>query len=94
VLKYIGEGALHQVSRAITERLLTISSLRLVHSLSILQSGLAATIWNEFLPQALQQGTLIPKPEAVVIRHGLKDIQKALDKAREGYSACKLVVML
>jgi hypothetical protein len=65
-----------------------------VHSLSILQTGLASAIWNGFLPQALQQGTLVPKPDAVAVGHGLGDIQKGLDRAREGYSASKLVVML
>ncbi|KEF52954.1 uncharacterized protein A1O9_10860 [Exophiala aquamarina CBS 119918] len=64
------------------------------HGLSILQNGLASTIWNEFLPQALQDGTLVPKPDAVIVGHGLDDIQKGLNKAREGYSASKLVVTL
>lgn len=68
--------------------------VKFFHSLSILQSGLASAIWNDFLPQALQQGTVVPKPDALVVGHGLGDIQKGLDRARRGYSAAKLVVIL
>ncbi len=57
-------------------------------------SGIAGAIWNEFLPAALAQGRMIPKPDPVVVGNGLEEIQQGLNKAKEGYSAKKLVVRL
>lgn len=74
--------------------ILTGSFLYSVHAYQLLQRGLASTIWNEFLPQALEKGLVIPKPDPVVVGNSLEDIQKALDASIKGYSASKLIVML
>jgi NADPH:quinone reductase-like Zn-dependent oxidoreductase len=51
-------------------------------------------IYRDFLPQALVAGSFRPAPRAKVVGNGLEAIQSALELARTGMSASKLVVIL
>ncbi|KAH7144150.1 chaperonin 10-like protein [Dactylonectria estremocensis] len=51
-------------------------------------------IWEKFVPEALTNGFFQAKPDPLVVGHGLKDIQNALDVQRKGVSAKKIVVTL
>lgn len=46
------------------------------------------------MPEALAQGKLQAKPDALVAGHGLENVQMAMDKQKEGVSAKKVVVTL
>ncbi|KAF4333255.1 zinc-binding oxidoreductase [Fusarium beomiforme] len=51
-------------------------------------------IWKTFVPKALENGTLQPKPSPTVSGHNLHDVQRAMDLQRKGVSAKKIVVSL
>ncbi|EKG22422.1 aflH/ adhA/ short chain alcohol dehydrogenase [Macrophomina phaseolina MS6] len=51
-------------------------------------------IWQDFVPRALQEGRLQPKPDPLVVGTGLDKIQDGLDALRAGVSAKKIVVKL
>lgn len=55
---------------------------------------LAPAIWADFLPQALERGKFVPKPDPMIVGKGLGHIQKGLDAQRKGVSARKVVVVL
>ncbi|KAJ5733694.1 Polyketide synthase enoylreductase [Penicillium malachiteum] len=66
----------------------------------ILVDGLAdpdsvvSHIYEDFLPQALEQGQFVPAPPPHVVGNGLDKIQDALHLQRKGVSGKKLVVTL
>lgn len=67
----------------------------LVFGTSVTQDeDLAKAIWAEFLPAALAEGTIKPKPEPLITGKGLESIQKGLDTQRAGVRAKKVVVTL
>ncbi|KAL4894845.1 chaperonin 10-like protein [Aspergillus ambiguus] len=51
-------------------------------------------IWGTYVPQALEKGSLKPKPDPYVVGTGLKDIQHGVDVLKKGVSAQKVVVTL
>ncbi|CAG7953846.1 unnamed protein product [Penicillium salamii] len=51
-------------------------------------------IWGKFVPEALANGKLQAKPDALVVGTGLGDIQNALDIQKKGVSAKKVVVSI
>lgn len=51
-------------------------------------------VWSDFVPGALRNGQLKPKPDAEVIGKGLESIQAGLDVLKQGVSAKKLVIQL
>ncbi|PCG89283.1 Polyketide synthase, enoylreductase [Penicillium occitanis (nom. inval.)] len=51
-------------------------------------------IWKNFVPQALKNGKLMPKPEPYGVGRGLQDIQHALDVQKSGVSAKKVIIEL
>jgi hypothetical protein len=61
---------------------------------AIATEKLGAEIYNEFLPQALEQGKFRPAPQPEAAGHGLEDIPKAMEMQAKGVSAKKLVVLL
>ena len=54
----------------------------------------ALKIFDDFLPQALESGSFKAKPDPLVVGTGLEYAQKAIDTAKAGYSAKKVVVSL
>lgn len=59
------------------------------------EDGLVARkIWGEFVPDALAEGVLRPRPTELVVGRGLYFVQAGLDKQKEGVSARKVVVTL
>lgn len=59
-----------------------------------MQNEVGKAIYEDFLPQALQDGRFIPSPEPHVIGKGLEHIQEGMDLNRKGVSAKKVVVTL
>ena len=54
----------------------------------------AYNVIHAWLPRALADGSLQPKPDPQVIGEGLEHVQKAVDVVRNGVSATKVVVKL
>ncbi|KIW09310.1 uncharacterized protein PV09_00225 [Verruconis gallopava] len=55
---------------------------------------IAKAVWGEYVPKALENGSLKCKPDPLVMGSGLESIQAALDKHKEGVSGRKVVVSL
>ncbi|KAH8898521.1 NADPH quinone reductase [Thozetella sp. PMI_491] len=51
-------------------------------------------IFQDFLPSAIQDGLIKPKPTAWVVAEDLEGVQGAVDESRSGVSAQKIVVKL
>lgn len=58
------------------------------------QPEVGDAVWRKYVPEALRNGQLLPKPEPLVIKGGLHHIQEGLDTLRKGVSAAKVVVEL
>lgn len=54
----------------------------------------AGKIWGEFVPRALESGSLVARPEAFVAGKGLENIQAGLDRQKAGVSALKVEIVL
>ena len=59
-----------------------------------LDEDLARAIWSDSLPQALADGSFVPKPDPLIAGEGLESIQRGMDMQRKGVSARKVVVTL
>ncbi|MCJ1326570.1 hypothetical protein MMC10_003235 [Thelotrema lepadinum] len=59
-----------------------------------LEGSEALKVFEDFLPQALESGSFKAKPDPLVVGTGLEYAQKAIDTARAGVSARKVVVSL
>lgn len=57
-------------------------------------NAVAQAIWVDFVPKALEAGSLIPAPEPHIVGKGLESVQTAVDLIEKGVSASKLVVTL
>ncbi|GFF58250.1 hypothetical protein IFM46972_11047 [Aspergillus udagawae] len=51
-------------------------------------------VWRDYLPKALASGQFKPKPDPMVVGHGLDKIQHGLDIQKAGVSARKVVITL
>lgn len=49
-------------------------------------------IYENFLPQALASGQILPMPPAEVVGHGMESVEEACQKQKAGVSAKKIVV--
>ncbi|KAJ5263528.1 Polyketide synthase enoylreductase [Penicillium angulare] len=61
---------------------------------TIVENKVCKAIYRDFLPEALEKKVFQPAPEPLLVGHGLKSIQLALGRVREGMSAQKAVVSL
>jgi hypothetical protein len=66
--------------------------LLIVSSSSIFTNAVGPYIWREFLPKALENKTIVPAPEPLVVGEELRSVQLGLDKQKAGVSAQKVVV--
>ncbi|KIW11320.1 hypothetical protein PV08_10620 [Exophiala spinifera] len=59
------------------------------------EDGLVARkVWQEYVSGALEEGTLKPAPEELVVGNGLYYVQGGLDRQKQGVSARKVVITL
>lgn len=58
------------------------------------QPEVGDAVWRKYVPEALRNEQLLPKPEPFVVNGGLHHIQEALDTLKKGVSAAKVVVEL
>jgi NADPH:quinone reductase-like Zn-dependent oxidoreductase len=55
---------------------------------------LCVWVWNDFLPEALARGKVVPSPKPRVFDGGLRQLQEALNTLKAGVSGEKLVIKL
>jgi hypothetical protein len=61
---------------------------------SIKDDEVGKSVYADFLPEALAEGTFVAAPEAEVVGKGLENIQAAFEVQKKGVSAKKIVVSL
>lgn len=54
----------------------------------------AQAVWGKYVPEALANGSLICKPDPMVVGKGLEHIQAAMNRHKQGVSGQKVVVAL
>jgi NADPH:quinone reductase-like Zn-dependent oxidoreductase len=54
----------------------------------------AKKVWGSYVPSALKSGKLVPSPKALVVGNGLGEVQKGLDRQKQGVSARKVEIIL
>ncbi|EME40386.1 hypothetical protein DOTSEDRAFT_179479 [Dothistroma septosporum NZE10] len=59
---------------------------------AIFENDVGPTIWRDFLPKALKNGTIVPKPGPKIVGENLRSVQLGLDTQKKGVSAEKVVV--
>lgn len=69
-------------------------STKFVFGDTLVDNEVGPMMYERFLPQALAGGSFVAVPEAMVVGHGLEQIQHAVDVLKEGVSAKKVVVTL
>ncbi|KAK4553427.1 hypothetical protein LTR86_009484 [Recurvomyces mirabilis] len=63
-----------------------------ISSSAIFTNEVGPYIWREFLPKALESGTIVPAPEPLIVGEELRSVQLGLDTQKKGVSAAKVVV--
>ncbi|KAL8954753.1 MAG: hypothetical protein Q9193_007100 [Seirophora villosa] len=67
---------------------------KMAFAIDISNNKVGKAIFEDFLPQALAQGSYVAVPDAHVIGKGLEHVQAGLDYLKAGVSAQKVVVSL
>jgi NADPH:quinone reductase-like Zn-dependent oxidoreductase len=60
----------------------------------LVNNEVSRMVYEDFLLQALEEGSFVPAPKPLVVGKGLEDIQEALNLHMQGVSARKIVVSL
>lgn len=81
------------IGGTVHSRLKGVSS-KSINGSDLVVNEVGKAIYEDFLPQALEQGKFVPAPEAQVVGEGFEKIQEAMDMCKKGVSAKKLVVTL
>jgi NADPH:quinone reductase-like Zn-dependent oxidoreductase len=68
--------------------------IKQVQALYIMDNHVSKAIWEDFLPNALEEGSYVPAPPPQVVGQGLGALQDAVDLQMQGMSARKAVVVL
>ncbi len=69
-------------------------SSKMINGSDLQGNEVGKAIYEDFLPQALADGTFVPAPEPQVIGKGLEKVQEAMEMSKKGVSAKKIVVTL
>lgn len=67
---------------------------KMINGSELVANEVGKATYEDYLGQALEQKTFIPAPESRVVGKGLESVQDAIEIARKGVSAQKLVVSL
>lgn len=63
-----------------------------VGATGIWENDVGGYIWRKFLPIALDEGTIVAKPDPQIVGEELRSVQLGLDMQKKGVSAKKIVV--
>lgn len=67
---------------------------KMIYGTTLKNNEVSRLIYEDYLPNALAQGSYVAAPEAHVIGEGLNFIQIGLDAQRKGVSAKKIVIIM
>jgi len=67
---------------------------RHIFGTSLKDDEVGPMIYRDFLPHALASGSFVPAPPPMIVGHGLKALQTALETLKSGVSGAKVVVSL
>lgn len=73
---------------------LTIRLSVFAGTLAMQNQEIARSLWMDFLSKALEAGTIKAKPDPLIFPGGLRRIQEAMERQKQGVSARKVVVTL
>ena len=65
-----------------------------IYATTLIYNGVGKAVYEDYLPQALKEGSFVPAPKAEEVGTGIENIQTACTRLREGVSAKKVVVTL
>jgi len=82
-----------KASGSVSARMNGVSS-KMVFGSDLMANEVGKAIYQDYLPEALEQSLFIPAPEPQVVGKGLQYVQEAMDMSKKGVSAKKLVVTL
>lgn len=66
----------------------------MVNGNDLVANEVGKAVYEDFLPEALEQRSFVPAPEPQIVGRGLEHVQEAIDLIAKGVSAKKLVVLL
>lgn len=67
---------------------------KMINGSDLVANEVGKAVYEDFLPQALEQGSFVPAPEPEIVGRGLEHVQEAVDLIAKGVSVKKLVVLL
>lgn len=70
----------------------SVLTILTVGSSAIFDNDVGPYIWRDYLPKALDQGQILPKPDALIVGEELRSVQLGLDTQKKGVSAQKVVI--
>lgn len=62
-------------------------------TLAMQNHEIARSLWVDFLPKALETGIIKAKPDPLIFPGGLRQMQQAMERQKQGVSARKVVVI-
>lgn len=95
ILHALGGGTIASVGAAPDDLLGDVTVVRMgAGNIFTLEPEIGKAVWGEYVPWAMKSGKLIPNPKALVVGKGLENVQKGLDRQKQGVSARKVEVVL
>ncbi|KUJ19384.1 GroES-like protein [Mollisia scopiformis] len=93
VLEALGGGKISSVGAAPSNLPPKVTLARISGgALEPREPTVAMEVWGTYVPWALKSGRLLPRPKALIVGKGLENVQKGLDRQKEGVSAKKVVI--
>jgi NADPH:quinone reductase-like Zn-dependent oxidoreductase len=95
ILHALGGGTITSVGAAPDDLPADVAVTRISSgNIFALEPEIGKAVWGEYVPWALKSGGLVPNPKALVVGKGLDNVQKGLDRQKQGVSARKVEVVL
>lgn len=95
ILHALGGGKIASVGSAPDDLFGDVTVARILSGNIVSQEPeVAKKIWGSYVPSALKTGSFVPSPKALVVGNGLEEVQKGLDRQKQGVSARKVEVIL
>lgn len=95
VLHALGGGKIASVGTAPDDLFNDVTAARIAAgSMDDQEPEISKKIWSDYIPSALKSGKFVPSPKALVVGKGLEEVQKGLDRQKQGVSARKVEIVI